>query len=281
MSSARERTDDEFSKHSGNKLTITFPKLYTSLAKYYDRLEGQYRDYEVEGQWLRCLLQNAKSTRIIDISCGTGRHLEGITGAETSLQYEYVVAMDASKEMTQIALDRLSQRSKTETLRGDFLNIPFPDKSFDFAICMYWSLAGLEHEQAKTLFHEVSRILQDSGILVFDVENAEGIKENLLEEPFIDSFFPDPDASSSIIRANLSRKVEPDLVDWHAYYLIERDGVSELINDEMKLRFYSRSTLESFLSDSGFFVKSVSSSPGGNYIEKSPSLYFIAQKKAR
>lgn len=260
-------------------MTITFPKLYTSLAKYYDQLEGQYRDYEKEGQWLRSLLQEAKSTRIIDISCGTGRHLEGITGRETSLQYDRVVAMDASNEMALIARDRLSRKSKVETVQGDFLNIPFPDKSFDFVICMYWSLAGLEHEQAKILFLEVSRILQDTGILIFDVENAEGIKEDLLEEPFIDSFFSDPDTSSSIIRANLSRKVKPDLVDWHAYYLIERDGVSELINDEMKLRFYSRSTLESFLTDSGFSVKMVSSSPGGNYVEKSSSLYFIAQKK--
>ncbi len=263
-------------------MTITFPKLYTSLAKYYDRLEGQYRDYEKEGQWLRSLLRETRSTRIIDISCGTGRHLEGITARrETSIQYDRVIAMDASKEMTLIARDRVSENCKVETIRGDFLNIPFPDKSFDFAICMYWSLAGLDHEHTKILFHEVSRILQDSGILVFDVENAEGIKENLLEEPFIDSFFSDPDTSSSIIRANLSRKVKPDLVDWHAYYLIERDGVSELINDEMKLRFYSRSTLESFLTDSGFSVKTVSSSAGGNYVDKSPSLYFIAEKETR
>jgi ubiquinone/menaquinone biosynthesis C-methylase UbiE len=263
-----------------NKLTIPFPKLYTSLAKFYDRLEGQYRDYEKEGKWLRSLLKEAKSSRVIDISCGTGRHIDEITGIESSLDYNCAVAMDASKEMTIISRDRVSQKEQVETVRGDFLKIPFPGKSFDFAICMYWSLAGLDHSQANILFHEVSRILVDSGTFVFDVENAEGIKENLLDKPFIDSFFSDPDTSSEIMRANLSRKIEPDVVDWHAYYLIEKNGVSELINDQMKLRFYSRLTLESLLCDAGFVVRKVSSSPGESYQEKSPSLYFVTQKKS-
>lgn len=258
-------------------MTTALPKLYTSLAKYYDRLEGQYRDYEKEGKWLRSLSGEKHSKRIIDISCGTGRHLEGII-KEKSVISEYVVAMDASAEMTEIALKRLHNKSSVELLRGDFLKIPFPNESFDFAICMYWSLAGLDHVQARELFHEVGRILEPSGLLIFDVENAEGIKENLLEEPFIDSFFSDSETNSSIIRANLSKKIKADVVDWHAYYLIEKEGVSELVNDEMKLRFYSRSTLESFLAESGFGDIKVSSSPGGDYVGGSPSLYFVARK---
>ena len=51
---------------------------------------------------------------------------------------------------------------------------------------------------------------------------------------------------SVVIRANFSTKVAPDLVDWHAYYLIETDGVSQLVNDRMNLRFYGRKQLEAF-----------------------------------
>jgi SAM-dependent methyltransferase len=144
---------------------------------------------------------------------------------------------------------------------------------------MYWSLAGLDYPNSKRVFFEAARILKPSGLFVFDVENAEGIKENLLNTPFIDAFFLDPETRSNVIRVNFSTKKESDLVDWHAYYLIEKEGVAELITDEMKLRFYSKRVLESILEELGFTVLQVSSSPGGDYVPGSPSLYFVAQKK--
>ena len=91
-------------------------------------------------------------------------------------------------------------------------------------------------------------------MFVFDTENSDGIKENLLNSPFIDAFFPIDEGPKSdeamLIRANYSKKVEADRVDWHAYYLIERQGVSELRTDRMSLRFYSRAaTRESAVSN--------------------------------
>lgn len=253
----------------------TLPKLYADFAKYYDRLESQYRDYKKEAEWIQELLESNNSKRLIDVSCGTGRHLEGIVKHETQRQY---VAIDASLDMIKITKKRLANLQQTQILASDFLRMPFRSGSFDSAICMYWSLAGLDHPQAKQLFFEIARILQPSGLFIFDVENAEGIKENLLNSPFIDAFFSDPDTRLNIIRANFSKKTLPDVVDWHAYYLIETDGVSELINDKMSLRFYSKRTLESLLDAARFKVLRVSSSPGGMYESGSPSLYFVAQK---
>ena len=250
----------------------SFPKLYTKFAKYYDQMENQYRDYDKESIWLDSLLDQGKSIRIIDVSCGTGRHLQGITGKQTKREY---FAIDASKEMVSIAHSRLKER--VGIALGDFLSVPFQSDSFDAALCMYWSLAGLNHVQAKKLFREVHRVLEPNGLFVFDVENAEGIKENLLDEPFIDAFFTD-ESGSKVIRANHSKKIEKDVVDWHSYYIIETSGVSELFNDDMKLRFYSRFTLENFLAEAGFKVESVSSSISGSYDRNSPSLYFIARK---
>ena len=82
-----------------------------------------------------------------------------------------------------------------------------------------------------------------------------------------------------MIRANFSTKVAPDLVDWHAYYLIETDGVSQLVNDRMNLRFYGRKQLEALLEQTGFSVLEVLSGPFKNYEEHSPSLYFVAEKR--
>lgn len=254
------------------------PKLYTEFAKYYDRLEGQYRDYELESKWLGSLLESSHSKRIIDVSCGTARHLQEIVDDASVEEAKDYVAMDVSPQMISVARSRLNRKIVPNILLADFLNIPFKEDSFDSALCMYWSLAGLNHLQTGALFHEIARVLEPSGMLVFDVENAEGIKENLLNEPFFDAFFFDEETNSNVSRANLSKKIAPDIVDWHAYYLIEREGVSELVNDEMKLRFYSKSMLEALLKEAGFRIVSFSSSPGGTYQYGSPSLYCVAKK---
>ncbi len=144
---------------------------------------------------------------------------------------------------------------------------------------MYWSLAGLDEQIALRLFEEVHSILTSKGIFIFDVENSEGIKENLIDSPFIDSFFLEEDGKTAVIRANYSRKIAPDIVDWHSYYLIEEGGVSRLVEDRMNLRFYSREQLERLLSKSGFETLEVSSGPFKSYEKNSPSLYFVAGKK--
>ncbi len=254
------------------------PKLYTDFAKYYDKLESQYRDYALETRWLEKLLESHGCKNVIDISCGTGNHISGLVQSALKVDSKReFYAMDASEEMVQVASAKLRKLgSGSEVLLGDFLKMPLRQSSFDSAICMYWSLAGLSHEQVRALFSEVRSILKVAGLFVFDVENSEGIKENLLNEPFIDSFFDDE--GKSVIRANLSRKIEPDLVDWHAYYLFEKGGVSELINDNMKLKFYSKSDLSRLLSESGFSISGVYSSPFIEYREHSPSIYFVAQK---
>jgi ubiquinone/menaquinone biosynthesis C-methylase UbiE len=253
------------------------PRLYSDFAKYYDRLESQYRDYEKEAAWIRNVLDSKCVNRIVDISCGTGQHIRHLLN-QNGYPGKQLVAMDASLNMVSLAKARLAPLYYVNIFAGDFLRIPFRSSSFDGAICMYWSLAGLNPSQTKELFQEVARIIIPSGILIFDVENAEGIKENLLGTPFIDAFFFDKETNSNVIRVNYSKKTEPDVVDWHSKYLIETDGVVELLNDEMKLRFYSRKTLESLLSEAGFRVLEVSSSPGGKYEPKSPSLYFVSEK---
>ena len=259
------------------RLLSTLPKLYSEFAKYYDRLESQYRDYPLEEKWLRELLDGHGSRKMIDISCGTGNHVSAlIRGNDEPAPSREFVAMDASREMVHIT-SRKIKGNGSDVLLADFLSMPFAQDAFDAAICMYWSLAGLNHDQVSRLFSQVHSILQEKGLFIFDVENSEGIKENLLNEPFIDAFFDDEDGNS-VTRANLSKKVEPDLVDWHAYYLIESGSVTELFNDEMKLRFYSRVDLSKLLGESGFSLLGTYSSPFVEYREHSPSLYFVAER---
>lgn len=249
-----------------------FPKLYTKFAKYYDRLENQYRDYLKESEWIAGLLEKNGCNEVVDISCGTGSHLAILRNHVDSLNF---VGMDASKEMIALARQKLAT---VPLILADFLHVPFRGESFDAALCMYWSLAGLNDQLVKSLFAQTFYLLKRGGIFLFDTENAEGIKENLLNAPFIDGFFTDAKENQVVIRANFSTKVKPDLVDWRSYYLLETEGVSELENDRMNLRFYSRKDLESLLTMTGFETAQVLSGPGVEYVENSPSLYFVAQK---
>lgn len=254
-------------------MKFKFPKLYTELAKYYDRLESQYRDYPLEAKWLNEILENRNAKSVIDISCGTGSHLLGLVSEGLRKQF---VATDVSREMIGLAGKKLS--SEVSLARADFLSQPFKRESFDAAICMYWSIAGLDEALVGKLFSETNRILKTGGVFIFDTENADGIKEELLNVPFIDSYFPD--GKDAVIRANFSSKVAPDLVDWHAYYLLESYGVSELVNDRMNLRFYGRAQLEKLLEKTGFKTIEVLSGPEKKFEPDSPSLYFVCEKIA-
>jgi SAM-dependent methyltransferase len=250
-----------------------FPRLYTAFAKYYDRLEMQYRDYPKESEWIAGLLKDRSATNLIDLSCGTGSHLSLLQNRPEKLE---LLGMDASREMVFLAKKKLE---KIPLLLADFLHVPIRKEIFDVALCMYWSVAGLNEALVKLLFEQTNFLLKKGGLFLLDTENADGIKESLLNAPFIDGFFTDPEDKRVVIRANFSAKVKPDLVDWHAYYLLESEGVSELQTDRMNLRFYSRGQLESLLEDTGFKVLRVLSGPGQEFSPHSPSLYFVAEKR--
>ncbi len=233
---------------------------------------ARYRDYSLEAKWLDGIFEEWKAETVIDVSCGTGSHVLGLVSEGSTRKF---VATDASAQMVKLAEAKLPSERVSIT-QADFLSLPFRKNSFDAAICMYWSIAGLNEDLVRNLFLETNSILKKGGAFIFDTENAEGIKENLLNVPYIDAFFPD--GKGAVIRANFSTKIATDLVDWHAYYLIETDGVSELVNDRMYLRFYGRRQLEVLLEQTGFRVLEVLSGPSKNYEENSPSLYFIAEK---
>ena len=249
-----------------------FPRLYTEFAKYYDRLENQYRDYPKESDWISELLCQHNSKEVIDISCGTGSHLSLLVDKSEDLNF---IGMDASEQMVALAKSKLG---KTPLLVADFLHPPFKGRSFDAALCMYWSIAGLNDDLVRILFAQAYSLIRPGGLFIFDTENADGIKENLLNAPFIDGFFNSPEEDLFVIRANFSTKATPDIVDWHSYYLFEKSGVSELQTDRMNLRFYSRQKLESMLGGAGFGTVEVFSGPAEAYRKNSPSLYFVAEK---
>lgn len=253
-------------------MKFEFPRLYTSLAKYYDKLESQYRDYDLEAKWLSKLFEESNAKIILDISCGTASHVSRLTSLLPSCEF---IATDASKEMLCITHKKVGK--KVDIVESDYLESPFRINSFDSVICMYWSIAGLDSLLTKRLFSNISSILRPSGVFVFDTENSQGIKEDLLGKPFIDTSFTVGDGM--ITRINHSEKIASDLVDWKSYYLHETAAGVDLTIDRMKLRFFSKDQIASMLDFSGFRLESVLSSGLKEYYKESPTLYFVARKR--
>jgi ubiquinone/menaquinone biosynthesis C-methylase UbiE len=81
---------------------------------------------ELEDQLMFRLLGPEKGERLLDIGCGTGRHL--LTFSEMGLD---VTGLDASPYMLEIARKRL--RHKANLHEGFAEDLPFEDNSFDIA----------------------------------------------------------------------------------------------------------------------------------------------------
>src|SRR5579862_6636145 len=92
-----------------------FPKLYTEFAKYYDRLESQYRDYPRESEWLTGLLKQHKCREVVDTSCGTGSHLALLQKEDFFNLY----GIDASTQMIELAKKKLFSEKKVSLSIAD------------------------------------------------------------------------------------------------------------------------------------------------------------------
>ena len=106
--------------------------------------------------WLeRILPDRATGLRLLDVGCGTGHHMARLRarGFDTA-------GVDGSPEMLEHAR---SCNPESDLRLSDVEHLPFPDASFDFALCIevFRYLPALTHSIA-----EMARVLKPGGICV-------------------------------------------------------------------------------------------------------------------
>jgi ubiquinone/menaquinone biosynthesis C-methylase UbiE len=102
--------------------------LYRSLARYYDLLYS-FKDYQSEARRLVELVEKFRTSNgdgLLDVACGTGRHLEYLQGRFRC------VGVDANTEMLEVARHRLPG---VDLNQADMTQLDL-DEQFDVITCL-------------------------------------------------------------------------------------------------------------------------------------------------
>ena len=141
---------------------MTHQALYSTLAKYYDRIYAG-KDYRSESRELLRIARRAARRpvrKLLDVACGTGRHLEFF---RRSLPVEGV---DLSPAMLAIAHRRLGR--KVGLHQGDMRRFRLPSR-FDVIVCLF-SAIGYMPTSADRIraFRNFGRHLAPGGVALIE-----------------------------------------------------------------------------------------------------------------
>lgn len=126
------------------------------------------RDYEdvCDRIALRALLPPA-GDRLIEVGAGFGRLAGEYTG------FSDVVLLDSSDVHVATALEVFGGDSRYQVKLGDAEALPFPDGTFDAAVCV----RVLHHfRDPAPLIAELGRVVRDGGIVVLEYANKRNLK---------------------------------------------------------------------------------------------------------
>jgi SAM-dependent methyltransferase len=205
---------------------------------------------------------------VLDVACGTGRHLIPLT----AMGFE-MVGLDLSVKLLRITKQRYPQ---AQILRGDLRFLPFKSGAFKAAISMDTSLGYLtsEKQDLESLI-ELRKVLGHGNVLVLDVFN----REHLMRKYSQRSFFKRLKWRVLPLLLKLhNRWVLFRIFKWREYssfFLLQNRTVSrsgDLLCDlwlvwakvtknflifEHRVRLYRKIKLETFFNSLGFTVKAV------------------------
>jgi len=204
--------------------------VFSRSARLYDAVYASIRDYPREAAELDRLIQErrAGARTLLDVACGTGAHLEHLTGYE-------VEGLDLDPEMLGVARERLPNVPLHE---GDMADFDL-GKRFDAVVCMFSSIGYVRTaERLRSAVASMARHLEPGGVLV--------VEPWLSPEVWVDRhvgavFVDQPELK--IARMNVGER-EGDLSIFEFEYLVGTPNGLERFNERHELGLF---TVEQYL----------------------------------
>lgn len=132
--------------------------MFASISKKYDLL-NDILSFGIHKKWRRKSVQLASpdnNSKVLDIACGTG---------DFAFEFEHftpnIIGLDFCEEMLEIACQKAKKRnSSVQFIKGDALNLPFDDASFDLVSIGF----GIRNvDDINKSIAEIFRILKPNG----------------------------------------------------------------------------------------------------------------------
>lgn len=121
----------------------------------------------------------ATAGRVLDVGCGSG----SVTAELTQATAGRVVAVDADATMVARTRARLGDGAVAQ---ADGRALPFPDASFDIAVC---NLVLLWSPDPARVVAEMARVVRPGGVVLASMEPDYGGKVHFPENPVVDLVF--------------------------------------------------------------------------------------------
>jgi ubiquinone/menaquinone biosynthesis C-methylase UbiE len=131
--------------------------MYTRAAQLYDALY-HFKNYSAESEKLHNLIQqhNPHATTLIDVACGTGKHLENLR------RYYRVEGLDISRELLDIAHERCPE---VTLYQDDMLTFSLA-RSYDVVTCLFSAIAYVKTpDNLERAVSSMARHLRPGGML--------------------------------------------------------------------------------------------------------------------
>jgi SAM-dependent methyltransferase len=199
--------------------------VFRRSARLYDAVYASIRDYPREAAELDRLIQERRpgARTLLDIACGTGAHLEHLTGYE-------VEGLDLDPEMLGVARERLPNVPLHE---GDMADFEL-GKRFDAVVCMFSSIGYVRTaERLRSAVASMARHLEPGGVLIVEP----WLSPEVWADRHVGAVFVD-EPELKIARMNVGQR-EGDVSIFEFEYLVGTPNGLERFNERHELGLFT------------------------------------------
>lgn len=223
--------------------------MFTRSARFYDLLYG-FKDYASAAADVHQVIQrhNPQARRLLDVACGTGKHLEHLAS------WYDVEGLDINEEML-------------ATARGRCPNVPFHHEgmidfdlstTFDVVVCLFSSIAYVRTlDNVASALHSMRRHLRPGGLILIEPWfTPESYWTGTITANFVD----EPDVK---IAWMYTSEIEDGLAILDIHYLVGTRDKVEHFTERHELGLFSNQEYRGALEKTGLSVEHDPNGPFG------------------